>query len=103
MIGALMLALTFTGLLDRLQSFIPVLVGRGIQAGLGIALARTALGLTGREGTWGWVAAAVAVALLVWLRRHHHVQAPCSSSARALSGPRSTASIGPRLRMDSAG
>lgn len=73
MIGTLMLLLTFTGLLDRLQKLIPVLVVRGIQAGLGIALARTALGLTGREGNWGWMAAAVAVALLVWLRGHRQV------------------------------
>lgn len=73
MIGALMLGLTFSGLLDRLQKLIPVLVVRGIQAGLGLALARTSLGLTGREGTWGWVAAAVAVALLLWLRSHRHV------------------------------
>ena len=72
MIGALMLLLAFSGLLDRLQQVIPVLVVRGIQAGLGIALARTALGLTGREGLWGWVAAAVAVAILVWLRQHRH-------------------------------
>lgn len=73
MIGALMLLLTWTGLLDRLQKLIPVLVVRGVQAGLGIALARTALGLTGREGAWGWGAAALAVVLLVWLRRHRHV------------------------------
>lgn len=73
MIGALMLGLTFSGLLDRLQKLIPVLVVRGIQAGLGIALARTALGLSGREGTWGWVAAAVAVTALIWLRGHRHM------------------------------
>jgi hypothetical protein len=73
MIGALMLVLTFSGLLDRLQKLIPVLVVRGVQAGLGIALARTALGLTGREGNWGWVAAAVAIALLLWLRGHRRV------------------------------
>jgi hypothetical protein len=73
MIGALMLALAFSGLLDRLQRLIPVLVVRGIQAGLGLALARTSLGLAGREGTWGWIAAAVAVALLVWLRGHRQV------------------------------
>ncbi len=72
MIGALMLLLAFSGLLDRLQKLIPVLVVRGIQAGLGLALARTSLGLTGREGTWGLVAAGVAVALLVWLRGHRH-------------------------------
>ena len=70
MIGALMLGLTFSGLLDRLQQVIPVLVVRGIQAGLGIALARTALGLAGREGTIGWIAAALAVLVLVWLRGH---------------------------------
>lgn len=72
MIGALMLLLAFSGLLDRLQKLIPVLVVRGIQAGLGLALARTSLGLTSREGTWGLVAAGVAVALLVWLRGHRH-------------------------------
>jgi len=73
MIGALMLTLTFSGLLDRLQRVIPVIVVRGIQAGLGIALARTALGLAGREGQAGWIAAALAVAGLVWLRRHHKI------------------------------
>lgn len=72
MIGALMLVLVYSGLLDRLQKIIPVLVVRGVQAGLGLALARTSLGLTGKEGSWGWVAAGVAVALLVWLRRHRH-------------------------------
>jgi hypothetical protein len=72
MIGALMLALAYSGLLDRLQKLIPVLVVRGIQAGLGLALARTSLGLTGREGTWGWIAADAAVAVLIWLRGHRH-------------------------------
>lgn len=71
-IGALMLVLAWSGLLDRLQKLIPVLVVRGIQAGLGLALARTSLGLTGREGAWGWIAAGAAVALLVWLRGHRH-------------------------------
>jgi hypothetical protein len=70
MIGGIMLALVFSGLLDRLQRVIPLVVVRGIQAGLGVALARTALGLAGREGTWGWVAAAGAVGLLLWLREH---------------------------------
>jgi hypothetical protein len=73
MIGALMLLLTFSGLLDRLQRVIPVIVVRGIQAGLGIALARTALGLAGREGAAGWIAAALAVIVLVWLRAHRQV------------------------------
>lgn len=72
MIGTLMLALAWSGLLDRLQKLIPVLVVRGIQAGLGLALARTSLGLTGREGHWGWIAAGTAVAVLIWLRGHRH-------------------------------
>lgn len=76
MIGALMLGLAFSGLLDRLQRLIPVLVVRGVQAGLGLALARTALGLAGREGGWGWIAAAGAVGLLVWLRGHRRVPGP---------------------------
>lgn len=73
MIGALMLLLAFSGLLDRLQQLIPLIVVRGIQAGLGIALGKTALGLSGREGPWGWTAAAAAVVVLVWLRGHTHV------------------------------
>ena len=73
MIGGLMLVLAGSGALDRLQGFIPVVVVRGIQAGLGINLARTAFGLSGREGIVGWVAAGAAVALLVWLRGHRRV------------------------------
>ncbi len=73
MIGALMLLLAYSGLLDRLQKLVPVVVVRGVQAGLGLALARTALGLAGREGTLGWIAAAAAVGLLVWLRGHRRV------------------------------
>ncbi len=73
MIGALMLVLSFSGLLDRLQKLIPLLVVRGVQAGLGLALARTALGLAGREGPWGWIAAGGAVAGLVWLRGHRQI------------------------------
>lgn len=73
MIGALMLGLTWSGLLDRLQRVIPVLVVRGIQAGLGLALGRTALRLVDREGGWGWLAAGGAVALLVGLRGHRRL------------------------------
>ena len=73
MIGAFMLLLTFSGLLDRLQRVIPAVVVRGIQAGLGIALARTAFGLAGREGPAGWIAAALAISVLVWLRAHRKV------------------------------
>jgi hypothetical protein len=73
MIGVLMLGLVFSGLLERLQRVIPVLVVRGIQAGLGLALGRTALNLAGREGTAGWLAAAAAVLLLLWLRENRKV------------------------------
>jgi len=73
MIGITMLFLAASRALDHLQKLIPVVVVRGVQAGLGINLARTALGLSGREGSWGWVAASVAVALLVWLRGHRRI------------------------------
>jgi hypothetical protein len=73
MSGVLMLLLSVSGLLDRLQGLIPVVVVRGVQAGLGLALARTAFGLAGRESTWGWIAAALAVGLLLWLRGHRRV------------------------------
>ncbi len=73
MIGGLMLLLAASGALDRLQRMIPVVVVRGVQAGLGLALARTALGLAGREGPWGWAAAAAAVALLSWFRGHRRI------------------------------
>jgi len=42
-IGLIMLALTVSGLLDRLRAIIPLCVIRGIQLGLGIQLARLAL------------------------------------------------------------
>ena len=73
MIGVVMLVLAGSGLLDRLQQLIPLVVVRGVQAGLGLNLARTAFGLTGRAGHWGWAAAAVALALLVTLRGHRRV------------------------------
>jgi hypothetical protein len=73
MIGVIVLILAASGTLDHLQKLIPVVVVRGVQAGLGINLARTALGLSGREGSGGWVAAIVAVGLLVWLRGHRRV------------------------------
>jgi hypothetical protein len=71
MIGLLMLGISASGGLDRLARAIPPCVTRGLQAGLGCALARTAAGLVGREGsTWGWAVALAALAVLVGLRRH---------------------------------
>ncbi len=71
MIGLLMLGISVSGRLDRLARAIPSCVIRGLQAGLGCALVRTAVGLVGREGsTWGWTTALAALAVLVGLRRH---------------------------------
>ncbi len=74
MIGGLMLALSATGALDWLGRAIPHCVVRGVQAGLGLMLARTATGLVGREGSaWGWIAAIAAVLVLALLRRNRRL------------------------------
>lgn len=74
MIGALMLALSATGALDWLSRAIPHCVVRGLQAGLGLMLAGTALGLVGREDrAWGWAAACIAVAVLLLLRKNRRL------------------------------
>lgn len=74
MIGGLMLVLSTSGALDWLRRVIPLCVVRGVQAGLGLALARTATGLVAREGSaWGWVAAVAAIAVLALLRNHRRL------------------------------
>lgn len=71
LIGLLMLGLSASGALDWLGRAIPPCVIRGLQAGLGCMLARTAFGLIGREdGSGGWIVAAGTLGVLVWLRRH---------------------------------
>lgn len=76
-IGAAMLLLTLTGLLDWLVRVVPKEVVRGIQLGLGITLATLALrDYAGAEGAGGYILAAVLVALLLVLRRQRRVPAP---------------------------
>ncbi len=76
-IGAAMLFLTATGLLDWLVRVVPKEVVRGIQLGLGITLATLALKeYAGADGGRGYILAAVAVALLLVLRGQRRVPAP---------------------------
>lgn len=72
MIGVLMIGLSASGALGWLSRMIPLCVVRGVQAGLGLMLARTAASLVGREaGPWSWIAALAAIAVLALLRQHH--------------------------------
>lgn len=75
LIGVVMLVLSLSGGLDWLGRAIPHAVVRGIQAGLGLALGRTALKLISQPaGTaWAWLAAVATIAVLVLLRRQHRL------------------------------
>jgi MYXO-CTERM domain-containing protein len=76
-IGAVMLVLAATGLLDWLGRVIPKEVVRGIQLGLGLMLARLALGeYVAAEGTPGYALALVSVAALLLLRRQRRIPGP---------------------------
>ena len=67
-IGAVMLILSATGLIDWLARVIPKSVVRGIQFGLGLQLATLALrDYVQSDGLWGYVLAAVAFILAVTL------------------------------------
>ena len=67
-IGAVMLLLSATGLLDRLARLVPKVVVRGIQAGLGLQLATLALrDYVPSAGPAGWALAAAAFAITVAL------------------------------------
>jgi len=73
-IGAVMLALTATGLLEAFARAVPKTVVRGIQCGLGLQLAA----LAAREflpagGAAGWVLAAVSALVVVALMGNHRV------------------------------
>ncbi len=74
MIGVLMLGLSVSGALDWLRRVIPLCVVRGVQAGLGLMLARTATGFVTREGgAWGWAVALVAIGVLALLRNNRRL------------------------------
>jgi len=73
-IGVLMLVLASTGALDWLRRVIPLCVVRGVQAGLGLSLARTATKLVAREDSvWGWAAALGAIVVLALLRKNRRL------------------------------
>jgi hypothetical protein len=74
MIGGIMLVLSASGALDWLRRVVPLCVVRGVQAGLGLSLARTAAGLVTREpGAGSWLAAVAAIVVLALLRRNRRV------------------------------
>lgn len=74
MIGLLMIGLSASGALDWLGRIIPLCVVRGIQAGLGLSLARTSTGLVAREtGAGGWAVALAALVVLALLRKNHRL------------------------------
>jgi hypothetical protein len=73
-IGAMMLLLTATGLLEAIARAVPKTVVRGIQCGLGLQLAS----LAARQflpagGPAGWVLAAVSAAIVIVLMGHERV------------------------------
>ncbi len=76
-IGAVMLVLAATRSLDWIAKVVPLAVVRGIQLGLGLTLARLALGdYAGKDGPRGYAVAAIALALLLLLRRQRRVPGP---------------------------
>ncbi len=76
-VGVVMLVLATTGLLDWLARVVPKEVVRGIQLGLGVTLATLALKeYAAADGAPGYALAAVALILLMALRRQHRVPAP---------------------------
>jgi MFS superfamily sulfate permease-like transporter len=76
-IGAAMLFLAATGLLDGLARLVPKVAVRGVQLGLGISLATLALkDYAGKDGAAGYALVAVSALLLLVLRRQRRVPAP---------------------------
>lgn len=76
-IGVVMLVLALTRSLEWLARVVPPAVVRGIQLGLGLVLAKLALGeYAGADGVRGYVLVAVAVVALLALRRQSRVPGP---------------------------
>lgn len=75
-IGCAMLVLTVTGMLDLIARAVPKAVIRGIQLGLGLTLAKVALGkYLPDEGTGGLVLAAIGFVVVLALLRHQRFPA----------------------------
>jgi MFS superfamily sulfate permease-like transporter len=76
-IGAVMLVLTLSGLLDWLARVIPREVVRGIQLGLALTLSKLALGkYVPTEGVRGYALAAACALVLIALRKQNRIPAP---------------------------
>jgi MFS superfamily sulfate permease-like transporter len=76
-IGVVMLILAATRTLDWIARVVPLAVVRGIQLGLGLILARLALGdYVKADGVRGYVLAAVSLIALLMLRRQRRVPGP---------------------------
>ncbi len=74
-VGVVMLLLTLTGLLDWLTGVVPPCVVRGVQLGLGLQLARLALGdyIRAGDAATGYVLAFVSVVLIIIFRPYRKV------------------------------
>ncbi len=76
-IGAGVLLLNVTGLLARITNWVPTVVVRGIQLGLGLTLAKLALGTYClADGALGIALAVAGLAIFALLRRQQRVPAP---------------------------
>lgn len=76
-IGAAMLALAATGLLDLLARVVPKEVVRGVQLGLGLTLATLALrDYAGTDGPRGYAVVLVGLVTMLVLRRQRRLPAP---------------------------
>ena len=75
-VGVVMLVLANSGALAWIARVVPKAVVRGIQVGLGLQLANLALTrFMPADGARGWVLAAIAMALGLWLRENRRVPA----------------------------
>ncbi len=75
-VGVVMLLLANSGALAWIARVVPKAVVRGIQVGLGLQLAKLALTrFIPADGGRGWALAAVALAVVLWLRTNRRVPA----------------------------
>lgn len=75
-VGVVMLILANSGALEWIARTVPKAVVRGIQVGLGLQLANLALNkFIPADGTRGWIVAAIAMLIVLWLRENRRVPA----------------------------